>query len=331
MRGWRTSGGLQSVHFDTKPSGLPITLLVCLLVLLLFGAVLMHELIRTNPKYLTGKALANTFFDTSSKSVSVSGDAYVEVLNAGELYGVQFDGAIAYQGAIDLRLESRLLVSGSKTKLIKTSANTPVYGQISGIADITQMFVVGASSQDIAMYKLLDKYSKQIDGVWYSFADEKFSATVKQLGLPSKLPAGFSDSQRSLLARAYMLHPFLVHDAQYHGEILLQKPTVQYEVHVDIDTFRQFISEVSRQDTTLVPASDINKIVADMQRVSSLQLWINPGTQRLEQFRLVYMSPDGTKRYSFRLRMQPTNVPVEPAQPTKSKPVSDLLTMMGLR
>jgi hypothetical protein len=331
MDGWRASGGLRPAQSGAKPSKLPVVLLAIVLVLLLFGAVLMYELIRTNPKYLTSKAFANTFFDASAKSVSVSGDAYVELLDAGELYGVQFDGAIAYRGAMDLRLESRLLVSGSKTKLIKASASTPVYGQISGIADITQMFVVGASSQDIAMHKLLSKHGKRIDGVWYSFADEKFTKSIKPLGLPFVLPVGLTDSQQALLARTYARHAFLVHEAQYRGEILLQKPTVQYELRIDIDTFKQFMNELSRQDPTLVQASDIDMIAADVQRITSLQIWINPGTQRLEQFRLVYMSADSSKRYSLRLRMQPTNTSVEPAQPTEAKPVSDLQTMMGLR
>lgn len=314
-------------HPDDSSLRIMTWLLVVLLCLLLLGAGLLYELIRNNPKYLTQKSFSNTFF-SNINTMSVSGDMYVESLKTGELYGVQFDGGVAWDGRMDVRLTSRMLPADSTAKIIRTDTNKPVYGSISGVSDITQMFVVGASSQDIAMYNLLNKHKKQVDGTWYSFADASLAGRLQSLGVPGLLPQGLSASERAQLADVYEQYPFLVVDEMYRGEILLQKPTVQYEVHVDQAVFVQFANELSRQNQSLMSAQASQRIQDALNHMQTLQIWINPKSQLVEQVYAVYTDKD--MRYSMRVRLQNTAVKVSPSEPANAKPITEFIKLMGL-
>lgn len=260
--------------------------------------------------------------------MSVSGDMYVESLKTGELYGVQFDGGVAWDGRMDVRLTSRMLPADSTAKIIRTDTSKPVYGSISGVSDITQMFVVGASSQDIAMYNLLNKHKKQVDGTWYSFADASLAGRLQSLGVPGLLPQGLSANERAQLADVYEQYPFLVVDEMYRGEILLQKPTVQYEVHVDQVVFIQFANELSSQNQSLMSAEVSQQIQDALKHMQTLQIWINPKSQLVEQVYVVYIDKD--MRYSMRVRLQNTAVKVSPSEPANAKPITEFIKLMGL-
>ncbi|MGB4758650.1 MAG: hypothetical protein WBP26_01210 [Candidatus Saccharimonadales bacterium] len=300
-------------------------LLGSLLVFLLIGAWLLYELIINNPKYVTQNALARTFFSTNN-TMSASGDIYIESLQTGELYGAQFSGGVSWNGATDLRITSRILPSDVTAKLVKPARNAPLYGSISGVADITHMFVVGASKQDIAMYQLLSEQKQHIDGTWYSFDDIAFADSLRQLGVPM-FPAGFSDAERAQMAELYAQYPFLVVDEMYRGEILLQKPTIQYKVRVDKTLFTMFMQNIETQSGSF-DANSLERFQGQMDHIQALQVWINPTSQLLEQAYVVYQAKD--IRYSLRVRLHNESVEVAPAEPQNPKPITELTKLMGI-